>query len=151
MSQRIQQSLRDHGLADAIMPEHLRRAIRNADNAIGDDGKVLPPAASHLRTPLSFHWIPSEGKRELVARGGTAVRIGVHCTTPPTSQMAIRIIQETEDSGETIIHTEYIPAGRRVWVDNLNVPILSGSFLTSTIFAPGGASGVSVSLIVNVG
>src|SRR5690606_23363651 len=132
-------------------PDRFRRAIQNAGMAIGDDGKVLPPSGAHLRTPLTFHWRPAEGQRELVAQPGTAVRIGVHSTTPPSTPMDVRIIQETEESGETILHIEYVPAGRRMWFSSISIPILSGAWLSSSLVDAGGASGVSVSLIVNVG
>lgn len=150
MSTRIAQSIRNNKLRDAILPPQSRKALRKADIALTDSGQVEKKAGRSIRTPLVLTM--SDDEYSYAARAGTAVRVSVHCdTAPSTGQCTVRFTQETEGSGETIIHEAYIPSGFRVYGQSVSIPILADSWIGAEVTVPNGASGVRAAFVVNVG
>jgi len=148
----IAQALRNHKLKDAILSRGDRDFLHNVQNTMDTQGQITARAAKPFRTPLTFDWHSSVAQRLRSPRAGTAVMIGVHAVTPPSSgQLIVRISQETDTSGETVLTTVYVPSGTKMFEQSVTLDILAGSWLSMLVESFNGASSVSVSMTVNVG
>jgi hypothetical protein len=153
MSDIIKQSIRDHGLVDSVLSARRRRSLAGAMQAIDDQNKIRPSAIlSNMRNPQVMNWFVSTGTRYRAARAGTAILFASHASTAPsTGPLILRLYQEYPGSGETLIASFQHPQSARMFEEEISIDIIAGSWLTVDIQSSGSASGVSASLVMNVG
>lgn len=148
--------MRDNKLVESITSTKMRRVVQSAGQAVDDQGRVRAQAAKNIRTPVVFNWLATSGMRQRAPRAGKGILIASHATTAPSSgQLIIRLFQQYPGSGQTQIYTLYHPQGSTSYMyEEEIVPkldILAGSWLSCDIQSAGGASGVSVSFVMDVG
>lgn len=154
MSERIKQAIRNESLYHAIVTEKQRKATVSAGIALDDSGQIYPEYARAAIQPLTMHFVATAGQRIMAPQSGKLTLIGTHATTVPTGTLAVRVYQETAASGQTQLVTAYHGVGLRM--DTTQVPppyidIFAGAWISVDIQTTAGASGVSVSLVINVG
>lgn len=149
---RISKAIRDEGLLDALIPEQDRIAIQSASMALDEFGVIQPPSIKAYRQPITYDWIVSDTARKRVPRAGTISLIASHAVTAPNSgPLTIRISQEYPGSGESIIWTTYHPSGQKMFTEEVSIPVLAGTWLSTSLIAAGGSTNQSVSVVINVG
>lgn len=148
----IAQALRDYKMAESLVTEEDRNAIKSARVTLMTGGGVAPNMAKPLRTPLELDFLVGNGQRRRAARAGKGLVFASHATTPATSgHLILRLFEETETQGRTLRYVMYHPAGQRTYSERIDLDVLAGSWWDVDVQTANGASGISASFVVDVG
>ena len=148
----IERIVRRQGLASALYPPELIRQLQALAQVVDPSGSIVPSKAAPFRTPLVLAWPVGVTGKQRSARAGTGVLLAAHANAAPTTgDCIVSLTEQTATSGTTTVAQVRIPINKQIGEDEITVPILAGGWYGVTVTTANGASGISVSLTVNVG
>ena len=142
--------IRETGLTRAIHTRTMLRQQEAVAVAIDPTGKVTPYAAPKL-PPIDYTWGPSSTTRYRVPRATTLVLLAAYATTAPSSGDAtVEVTATTETGGTETIATLTIPEDSQFADTIPNVAVPAGAWLYGSVSTANGASGVNISVTLEV-
>lgn len=135
-------------IADTILPREQLDQQQATRMAIGLDGRVTPDGLRGLRETQDLQWAPGETGRRRSKFAGNLVVVAAQCATPPSTGNATVTITQVSAAGGGPSATLTIPDGAAVAEVAVSVPVRAGAWLAATVTTANGASGVSISTVI---